>query len=238
MLIYVGVAIGEFPSRISSGFTLAITGILIVLASVSSSMGLISFADIGFTMISAEVIPFLILAIGVDNMFIIKNAIDRQNDPQLENRVALGLREVGPSITTAAICESLAFLVGSLTKMPALQAFCIQAAVAIIFNYLFQLTLFVVALILDYERKESGRMDVLCCVNRGEETKEKRLFWEGIFGGKMVDVLSSKICLGVTVTLVLCLIALGITGLIFVPVGLSEQVSMEVGSDLFNYFAA
>lgn len=30
------------------------------------------------------------------------------------------LKSVGPSITIAAVCETLAFLVGSLTKMPAL----------------------------------------------------------------------------------------------------------------------
>lgn len=78
MFFYIGVAIGKFPSRFSSGFTLAIIGIIIVLASVFSSMGLISFLNIGFTMISAEVIPFLILAIGVDNMFIIKSSIERQ----------------------------------------------------------------------------------------------------------------------------------------------------------------
>lgn len=105
MFIYIGVAIGVFPSKISSGFTLAIIGILIVLASVLSSMGLISLLGVGFTMISAEVIPFLILAIGVDNMFIIKSAIERQQVfTRLEDKVAHGLREVGPSITTAAIC--------------------------------------------------------------------------------------------------------------------------------------
>ncbi len=105
IFIYIGIAIGRFPSRVSAGFTLAIIGILIVLASVLASMGLISYLKIGFTMISAEVIPFLILAIGVDNMFIIKNAIERQTDyTQLEDKVAHGLREVGPSITTAAIC--------------------------------------------------------------------------------------------------------------------------------------
>lgn len=75
---YSGIAIGQFPSKVSSGFTLSIIGILIVLASVLSSMGLISYMGIGFTMISGEVIPFLILAIGVDNMFIIKNAMERQ----------------------------------------------------------------------------------------------------------------------------------------------------------------
>ena len=44
--------------------------------------------------------------------------------------------EVGPSITTATVCEALAFLVGAMTKMPALQTFCLQAAIAIFFNYL------------------------------------------------------------------------------------------------------
>lgn len=75
MFIYIGIAIGKFPSVISSGFTLAVAGILIVLASVFSSLGVICYLGIGFTMISAEVIPFLVLAIGVDNMFIIKGAI-------------------------------------------------------------------------------------------------------------------------------------------------------------------
>jgi Niemann-Pick C1 protein len=41
------------------------------------SIGVISFMDIGLTMISAEVIPFLILAIGVDNMFIITHTFER-----------------------------------------------------------------------------------------------------------------------------------------------------------------
>ncbi len=105
MFFYIGVSIGEFPSKVASGFTLSIVGIVIVLASVLSSMGLISYMGIGVTMISGEVIPFLILAIGVDNMFIIKNAVERQTQfSKLEDRVAHGLKEVGPNITTAAIC--------------------------------------------------------------------------------------------------------------------------------------
>lgn len=75
MFIYIGIAIGQFPSLVFSGFALAFMGIFIVLASVVSSMGVIAYIGIGFTMISAEVIPFLVLAIGVDNMFIIKSSI-------------------------------------------------------------------------------------------------------------------------------------------------------------------
>ena len=47
------------------------------------------------------------------------------------------LESVGPSITTAAVCETLAFLVGALTKMPALQSFCIQAAIGVFLDFIF-----------------------------------------------------------------------------------------------------
>jgi len=52
-------------------------GILIVTAALISSLGLVSYLNISLTMISAEVIPFLILAIGVDNMFIIMHTMER-----------------------------------------------------------------------------------------------------------------------------------------------------------------
>jgi Niemann-Pick C1 protein len=63
------------------------------------------------TMISSEVAPFLVLAVGVDNMFIIYNSFKRQNIKlSIPQRLGLALREVGPSITAATICEFFAFL--------------------------------------------------------------------------------------------------------------------------------
>jgi Niemann-Pick C1 protein len=53
MFLYIGIAIGQFPSYVFSGFTLAIVGIIIVLASVVSSLGIASYLDTGVTMISA-----------------------------------------------------------------------------------------------------------------------------------------------------------------------------------------
>lgn len=54
-----------------SKISLGIAGILIVLSSVSSSLGIFSYAGIPLTLIVIEVIPFLVLAVGVDNIFII-----------------------------------------------------------------------------------------------------------------------------------------------------------------------
>lgn len=101
-------------------------------------------------------------------MFIIKNAVERQHGNNLEVKLVHGLKQVGPSIATATICQALAFLVGSFTKMPALQSFCIQAAIAIVFNFVFQIFTFVVALVYDEERREKGKADVICCVSTSE----------------------------------------------------------------------
>ena len=235
MLIYIGIAIGKFPSFVGSGFSLAIVGILIVLSSVISSMGIISFLGVGFTMISAEVIPFLVLAIGVDNMFIIKSAIERQEKDTLLERVSGGLKEVGPNITTATICEALAFVVGSLTKIPALQTFCIQAAIAILMNYLFQIFTFVVCLILDAERRQNNNVDLFCCA-KAEYDNEDRKIWKRIFGGPYFKLLKTPGCSWSVIGFSVLLLGLAVCGCIFLPVGLNEQVSMEVNSDLFDYF--
>lgn len=168
-------------------------------------------------------------------MFIIKNAIERQEEQYLIDNVAKGLREVGPSITTAAICEALAFLVGALTKMPALQAFCIQAAVAILFNYLFQITAFVVAFIVDCERRKAGKTDVFCCIGGGQDAVPHN-FWKKRFGGGYYKALKTKTCGWIVLGTSIVLLGLAIVGAIMVPVGLNEQVSMEVNSDLYNYF--
>ena len=141
------------------------------------------------------------------------------------DNVAKGLREVGPSITTAAICEALAFLVGALTKMPALQAFCIQAAVAIFFNYIFQITTFVVAFIFDCERRKSSRIDVLCCIGGGNDPAPKN-FWKKRFGGGYNKVLKKKACAWTVLGISVALLGLSVAGILLVPVGLNEQVSM------------
>lgn len=59
------------PLQVDSKISLGIAGILIVLSSVASSLGIFSYVGIPLTLIVIEVIPFLVLAVGVDNIFII-----------------------------------------------------------------------------------------------------------------------------------------------------------------------
>lgn len=64
---------------INSKFTLGLFGIGLVILSVSTSIGFFSALDVKVTLIIAEVIPFLVLAVGVDNVFILVHELDRQN---------------------------------------------------------------------------------------------------------------------------------------------------------------
>lgn len=74
MFIYVSVSIGFFPSAVYNRFILGFAGIMVVIMALIASIGITFYMGVPLTMISAEVVPFLILAIGVDNMFLISRA--------------------------------------------------------------------------------------------------------------------------------------------------------------------
>lgn len=176
MFLYVSMSLGKFRDPIHSRYGLGVTGILIVLLSLGIAMGVSSaLLQMEVTMITLEVVPFLILAIGVDNMFILTNefdrlkalrglsssAMDRSDDELMLERV-LGetLMNVGPSIVVAAVAECLAFAVGILTRIPALTSFCTVAAIAVLADFALQLTWFTAALVLDTKRVRARRYDL------------------------------------------------------------------------------
>ncbi|KAE8220409.1 hypothetical protein CF319_g6060 [Tilletia indica] len=64
---------------VQSKFMLGLFGIAIVLMSVSSAVGIFSALGVKVTLVIAEVIPFLVLAVGVDNIFLLCHEMDRQN---------------------------------------------------------------------------------------------------------------------------------------------------------------
>jgi len=155
-------------SFVESKFTLGVVGILIVLMSISASIGLFSAAGIKVTLIIAEVIPFIVLAVGVDNIFLIVHEFERVNvshpDDMVETRIAKALGRMGPSILLSAITETIAFALGAAAGMPAVRNFAIYAAGAVFINAVLQVTMFVSVLSLNQRRVEDRRADCFPCI--------------------------------------------------------------------------
>ncbi|KAG5030500.1 hypothetical protein JHK85_014482 [Glycine max] len=169
MFAYISLTLGDtlHPSSfyISSKVMLGLSGVILVMLSVLGSVGFFSVLGVKSTLIIMEVIPFLVLAVGVDNMCILVHAVKRQKlELPLEGRISNALVEVGPSITLASVSEVLAFAVGSFISMPAIRVFSMFAALAVLLDFLLQVTAFVALIVLDSLRAEDKRVDCFPCI--------------------------------------------------------------------------
>ncbi|KAJ9673314.1 hypothetical protein PVL29_023105 [Vitis rotundifolia] len=169
MFAYISLTLGDTPRLssfyISSKILLGLAGVMLVMLSVLGSVGFFSAIGVKSTLIIMEVIPFLVLAVGVDNMCILVHAVKRQPlELPLEGRISNALVEVGPSITLASLAEVLAFAVGTFIPMPACRVFSMFAALAVLLDFLLQVTAFVALIVFDFLRAEDRRIDCFPCI--------------------------------------------------------------------------
>ncbi|CAH8614549.1 unnamed protein product [Schistosoma rodhaini] len=89
MFIYVSLFLGTYRSfktiLVDMRITLGLAGVLIVLASVLASIGFWSYLNLPITLIIVEVIPFLVLAIGVDNIFILVHEFEHSHNRSIND---------------------------------------------------------------------------------------------------------------------------------------------------------
>ena len=140
---------------------------MIVLLSVAASIGVFGFAQVAATLIIFEIIPFLVLAVGVDNIFILVQKFqrtERKPSETLAEHVGRVLGEVGPSMLLSSVSESTCFFLGALSPMPAVKAFALYSGMALLFDFFMQITCFVSLIALDAARQEDNR-----CLNRAFE---------------------------------------------------------------------
>ncbi|KAF4788828.1 Niemann-Pick C1 protein [Turdus rufiventris] len=161
MFLYISIALGHIQScrrlLVDSKISLGIAGILIVLSSVACSIGIFSYFGIPLTLIVIEVIPFLVLAIGVDNIFIMVQTLQRDERIQgetLDKQIGRVLGDVAPSMFLSSFSETVAFFLGTLSTMPAVRTFSLFAGMAVLIDFILQVTCFVSLLGLDIKRQE------------------------------------------------------------------------------------
>ncbi|KAK2584243.1 hypothetical protein KPH14_006655 [Odynerus spinipes] len=246
MFAYIAISLGQIRTcsrlLIDSKITLGLGGVLIVLASVICSVGLFGFVGIPATLIIIEVIPFLVLAVGVDNIFILVQTHQRESrrpNETVPEHIGRILGQVGPSMLLTSVSESCCFFLGGLSDMPAVKAFALYAGMALLIDFILQITCFVSLLALDTVRQMNNRFDVCCFIrgskkDTGEEVVDGILY--KIFKAAYVPLLLQKWVRRVVMIVFFGWLCTSIAVVPHIEIGLDQQLSMPEDSFVLKYF--
>ncbi|KAH3677177.1 hypothetical protein WICMUC_001758 [Wickerhamomyces mucosus] len=250
MFLYASISLGGSFNLLKTRFTLGLSGIIIVLLSVTSSAGLFSLIGIKSTLIIAEVIPFLILAVGVDNIFLITHELKLINfaypNEDVPFRVSKAVGRMGPSILLSSSSQLLTFSLASLVSMPAVRNFALYSAGAVLFNCVLQLTAFISLLSLDQLRIDQGRLDLFPCfryrdsvrVDEVSEFLENQNVESENFFDKILESYSpiilrfKKLVIGVFIAWT----SISLAVLPKIQFGLDQRIAIPQGSYLIDYY--
>nr|UZD10842.1 Niemann-Pick type C1 a [Mythimna separata] len=246
MFAYIAISLGRFTgfSRllIDSKVTLGLGGVFIVLASVVCSVGMFGFAGVPATLIIIEVIPFLVLAVGVDNIFILVQTNQREGrrpNETVAEHIGRTLGQVGPSMFLTSASESVCFFLGALSDMPAVRAFALYAGAALLVDFLLQVTCFVALLAIDTHRQNANRFDVLCCVQGtkaegGTEGGEGALY--NVFRQLYVPFLMKREVRASVMIIFFAWLCSSVAVAPHIEIGLDQELSMPQDSFQLKYF--
>ncbi|MED6106320.1 NPC intracellular cholesterol transporter 1 [Stylosanthes scabra] len=211
MFAYISVTLGDTPSHqssfyLSSKVLLGLSGVLLVVLSVLGSVGFFSFIGVKSTLIIMEVIPFLVLAVGVDNMCIIVDAVKRQPS-------GLPIEE--------------------------------QITLAVLLDFLLQITAFVALVTLDFLRTKDNRIDCFPCIKVNSSSEEEsegiREERDGLLTRYMKEVHAPFLGLwGVKVLVIAVFVAFTLASIAVctrIEPGLEQQIALPRDSYLQGYFS-
>ncbi|XP_067147935.1 patched domain-containing protein 3 [Apteryx mantelli] len=164
-------------SCVRNNIWLASCGVVSAGLAVLSSFGLMLYCGVPFVVTVANA-PFLILGVGVDDMFIMiacweKSAREKKKS-DTKAQMAETYAEAAVSVTITTLTDVLAFFIGTWTAFPSVRSFCLYTGTAFVFCYIYTMTFFGAILVLNHKREEKNRHWLTCMpVKTGKDKIEK-----------------------------------------------------------------
>ncbi|CAB1320074.1 unnamed protein product, partial [Coregonus sp. 'balchen'] len=217
IFVYIAVALGEYTSfsriLVDSKFLVGLGGILVVGCSVLASMGFYAWIGIPSSLVVLQVVPFLVLAVGADNIFIF--VLEYQRDarrPDEKKEEQIG-RVLGNS-------------------------FALYAALAVLMDFVLQMTAFVALLSLDARRQDGNRCELACCVTvkTPAPSKPNEGFLLPVMRKYYAPVLLHPVTRVIVMVVFIFMFISSIYLMFYVTVGLDQELAMPQGSYMLEYF--
>ncbi|XP_017514095.1 NPC1-like intracellular cholesterol transporter 1 isoform X2 [Manis javanica] len=245
IFLYISLALGSYSGwrrvLVDSKATLGLGGVAVVLGAVMAAMGFFSYLGVPSSLVVLQVVPFLVLAVGADNIFIFVleyQRLPRRPGEQREAHIGRALGRVAPSMLLCSLSEATCFFLGALTPMPAVRTFALTSGCALILDFLLQMSAFVALLSLDSRRQEASRLDICCCLSSHELPPPRQS--EGLllrfFRKVYAPLLLHRVTRVVVLLLFVALFGVGLYFMCQISVGLDQELALPKDSYLLDYF--
>ena len=238
MSTFACLVLSKFVNPVQGHNLLAFFGVVSTALGILCGIGLTMLFGIPFIRL-VGVVPFLVVSVGIDDMFIIVDEFDRQS-PKFapRRRVSNSIAKVGATITMTTITDVIAFFIGTSSAFLDIKYFCIYTAMCISVEFLFQITVFVVFLFLDAKRIDMKRSACLPVLNAPDKNcinmKSNVPFSARILKAYGNSLLKWPVkCFVILLTI--AMVAMGIFGCINVDTRFNRSTLAMPNSEFSNY---
>jgi hypothetical protein len=177
MALYVFVSLGKLRA-VKSWAGLWIAVMFEIGLSITASFSVCGLLKIDLARVPDAAYPFVVLVMGLENMFRLINAVLSQK-PELPvaQRIATALSEVG-HLAMATATQMLLVLWFLAVVAPSIAPFCVFASIALVFDFVFHLTFFLAVLSVDVRRMElSDSLKNAPATRKQSIGQQERYYW-------------------------------------------------------------
>eukprot|EP00040_Diaphanoeca_grandis_P034207 m.211036 g.211036 ORF g.211036 m.211036 type:complete len:948 (-) comp33100_c0_seq1:123-2966(-) len=164
LLVVYAMVVLSTNNGVHSHGSLSVISFLCCGISIGTTYGLGCWMQIQYSLV-IQVTAFLLVGLGMDDTFVLVAAFNEPDVAVLPTpqRIKESMSRAGASITVTTVTDLCAFLIGSITEVPAIQAFCYYSAIGVSVNFFFQITTFCAFMTYSSHREKAGRYDWIFC---------------------------------------------------------------------------